>query len=124
MEQTVVIAGAGGIGKAVGLLLANYPALRATIYIGDQSYQHAVDAAQWIEDGRNHLVLRDPLPLPFAVRLLQGSADEDVSRQAALALFDHAESSNMTLTFVKDADHRFSTPECLAMITTAIDAVT
>jgi pimeloyl-ACP methyl ester carboxylesterase len=76
-----------------------------------------------IEDGRSNLVLREPLPLPFPVRLLQGSADEDVNRETALALFDHAESPDMTLTFVRDADHRFSTPRCLAMITAAIDQV-
>ncbi len=31
-----------------------------------------------IEDGRNHLVLRQPLALPFPARFLQGTADADV----------------------------------------------
>ncbi|MEM7439221.1 MAG: alpha/beta hydrolase [Pseudomonadota bacterium] len=77
-----------------------------------------------IEDGRSQLVLRDPLPLPFPVRLLHGTADEDVEMSVALRLMDHAESPDLRLTFVKGADHRFSDDNCLAMIKDAIDDVT
>ena len=73
-----------------------------------------------IEDGRNHLVLRSPLPLPFPVRLLQGTADTDVPVSVAQRLFDHAQSPDMTLTLRRDADHRFSTPDCLGMIQSAV----
>ncbi|GHC30658.1 alpha/beta hydrolase [Gemmobacter nanjingensis] len=79
-----------------------------------------------IEDGRNRLVLRTPLPLPFPVRLLQGTADVDVPPAVALRLLDHAESPDLRLSLVKGADHRFSTPECLDLITASlgeIDAV-
>lgn len=76
-----------------------------------------------IEDGRNRLVLRTPLPLPFPVRFLQGTEDEAVSRETALRLLDHATGDDIRLTLVKGADHRFSTPECLAMIETAIGEV-
>ncbi len=73
-----------------------------------------------IEDGRGQLVLRDPLALPFPVRLLQGTADEDVDVSVALRLLDHAAGDDIQLTLVKGADHRFSTPECLAMIEAAV----
>ncbi len=76
-----------------------------------------------IEDGRQNLVLQSPLHLPFPVRLLQGSADVDVPPARALALFDHATGPDIRLTLVKDADHRFSTAPCLAMITTAVEDV-
>ncbi|MGY6535069.1 MAG: alpha/beta hydrolase [Pararhodobacter sp.] len=76
-----------------------------------------------IEDGRKHLVLRSPLPLPFPVRLLQGSADTDVPPSVALRLFEHAESPHLRLTLVKDADHRFSSPECLALLAETLDAL-
>ncbi|MDB6452113.1 alpha/beta hydrolase [Falsirhodobacter sp. 20TX0035] len=69
-----------------------------------------------IEEGRNRLVLRDPLRLPFPVRLLQGTADAEVPVSVALRLMEHAESSDLRLTLVKGADHRFSSPECLALI--------
>jgi alpha-beta hydrolase superfamily lysophospholipase len=76
-----------------------------------------------IEDGRAHLVLRDPLPLPFPVRLLHGTADTDVPLGVALRLMDHAAGPDLQLTLVKDADHRFSSPACLALIETAIGEV-
>ena len=76
-----------------------------------------------IEDGRNHLVLRSPLTLPFALRFLQGTADTDVPVSVALRLFDHAVSPDSRLVLVRGADHRFSTPDCLAMITSAVEQI-
>lgn len=76
-----------------------------------------------IEDGRNHLVLRAPLPMPFPVRLLQGTGDTDVTRETALAFFDHIDSPDSRLTFVRGADHRFSSPQCLDLITATIEGL-
>jgi pimeloyl-ACP methyl ester carboxylesterase len=76
-----------------------------------------------IEDGRDHLVLRDALALPFPVRCLQGTADTAVSTETALRLLDHADCPDMRLTLVKDADHRFSDERCLRLIETAITDV-
>jgi pimeloyl-ACP methyl ester carboxylesterase len=76
-----------------------------------------------IEEGRNRLVLRTPLALPFPVRLLQGTDDADVPPSVALRLLDHAQGDDIRLTLVKGADHRFSTPACLAMIVGAIEDV-
>ena len=76
-----------------------------------------------IEDGRRHLVLRDPLHLPFPTRFLQGTADEDVDMSVALRLLDHAEGGDMRLMLVKGADHRFSDSDCLALIVHMIDEV-
>ena len=63
-----------------------------------------------IEDGRQNLVLRAPLELPFPVRLLHGTADRDVDLAVALRLLAHASGADIRLTLVKDADHRFSAP--------------
>lgn len=76
-----------------------------------------------IEEGRSRLVLRSPLSLPFPVRILQGTADTDVPPAVALRLMDHATCDDLRLTLVKGADHRFSTPDCLAMIAEAVDDV-
>ena len=76
-----------------------------------------------IDDGRTHLVLRSPLNLPFPVRLLQGTADADVPVSVALRLFEHAASPDSRLVLVKGADHRFSTPDCLAMIAETIGQI-
>ncbi len=76
-----------------------------------------------IEEGRKCLVLRSPLELPFPVRLLQGTADEDVDVSVALRLLDHAEGPDIRLTLVKGADHRFSTPENLRLIGKMVHSV-
>ncbi|ANB35722.1 pimeloyl-ACP methyl ester carboxylesterase [Rhodovulum sulfidophilum] len=73
-----------------------------------------------VEDGRRNLVLRDPLAFGFPVRLLQGTADEDVETRVALRLLERIEAEDLRLTLVKGADHRFSTPETLALIESAI----
>ncbi len=76
-----------------------------------------------IEDGRRHLVLRAPLTLPFPVRFLQGTADADVEMSVALRLLEHATGDDIRLTLVKGADHRFSEPDCLALIAAAVEEV-
>lgn len=76
-----------------------------------------------IEEGRSRLVLRSALRLPFPVRILQGTADTDVPPAVALRLMDHVACDDLRLTLVKGADHRFSTPACLAMIAAAVEEV-
>jgi len=77
-----------------------------------------------IEDGRNQLVLREPLELPFPVRLLHGTADEDVKMSVPLKIIDHATGPDIQLTFVQGVDHRFSGPKELEMIVSAIEELT
>jgi pimeloyl-ACP methyl ester carboxylesterase len=74
-----------------------------------------------IDDGRKNLVLRAPLRLPFPVRLLHGTADTDAPASVALRLVEHAQASDCRLTLVKDADHRFSSPENLALIGSTLE---
>ncbi|MCB1338032.1 MAG: alpha/beta hydrolase [Maritimibacter sp.] len=76
-----------------------------------------------IEDGRRNLVLRTPLRIDAPVRLLQGTADADVERGVALGMLDHIEGSDVRLTLVKHADHRFSSPEALALVVASIEDV-
>ncbi len=76
-----------------------------------------------IEEGRRRLVLRDPLVLPFPVRMLQGTEDTDVPPEVALRLLAHAEGPDLRLTLVKGADHRFSSPDCLSAIEAALAEV-
>jgi pimeloyl-ACP methyl ester carboxylesterase len=80
--------------------------------------------AKLLEDGARHLVLRSPLHLPMPVRLLHGTADQDVPPDVALRLFAHLTSPDARLTLVKDADHRFSIPSCLALIAATAAEVT
>ena len=76
-----------------------------------------------IEDGAQNLLLDAPLPLPFPARFLQGTADAAVPQEVAHRILDRAEGPDIRLTLVKDADHRFSDPACLALIRTAIEDI-
>jgi pimeloyl-ACP methyl ester carboxylesterase len=76
-----------------------------------------------IEDGRNQLVMREPLELPFPVRMVQGTADNSVKTETALNLLNFATCDDIRLTLVRDKDHSFSDPECLALIEASINEV-
>lgn len=73
-----------------------------------------------IEDGRRHLVLRNPLRFDCPVRFLQGTEDSAVSSETAVRLLHHAEGEDMRLCLVKGADHSFSDETCLGLIEAAI----
>ena len=90
----------------------------------DYSDEPYVITRRLIEDGRENLVLRSPLALPFPVRLLQGTADADVPPSVALRLLDHIDCPDARLTLVKDAGHRFSGPRELALIGKTLHGVT
>jgi pimeloyl-ACP methyl ester carboxylesterase len=76
-----------------------------------------------IEDGRNHLVLRDPLPIACPVRLLHGLRDPEVPWQTSLRLAEHVASSDATVTLIKEGDHRLSTPADLALLHATLEAL-
>lgn len=76
-----------------------------------------------VEQGRQNLVLRQALDLPFPTRFLQGSADEDVPPEVAIRLFTHVTGPDVRLIMEKGADHRFSAPSCLRLIEAAVAEV-
>lgn len=61
-----------------------------------------------IEDGTRHSLFGDPLPLPFPVRILQGTDDTDVPPAHAIKTMDLIK-GDVTLTLIKGGDHRLST---------------
>src|SRR5471030_1412593 len=69
-----------------------------------------------IEEGRNHLVLDKKLALPCPVRLLHGQSDPDVPWEYSLQIARHLEAPEVITTFVKDGDHRLSTPADIARL--------
>ncbi len=75
-----------------------------------------------IEDGRQNLVLREPISLDCPVRILQGMKDPDVPWQHAMRLVD-AIPGDVAITLIKHGDHRLSTPADLQRITQALDAL-
>jgi pimeloyl-ACP methyl ester carboxylesterase len=77
-----------------------------------------------IVDGRNHLLLRDPIALNIPVRLVQGMQDPDVPWQTALKLAETLTSTDVEVQLIKSGDHRLSKPAELDAITHHIDVLT
>jgi hypothetical protein len=50
--------------------------------------------------------------------------DEDVPFRHALSLIEHMADESVTLTLVRDGEHRLSRPEDLALLVQAIEALT
>jgi pimeloyl-ACP methyl ester carboxylesterase len=75
-----------------------------------------------IEDGRRHLMLDAAIHVDCPVHILQGMKDPDVPWQHAQKLVERL-SGNPVLTLIKNGDHRLSTPEDLARITSALDSI-
>ncbi|MEM7041775.1 MAG: alpha/beta hydrolase [Pseudomonadota bacterium] len=69
-----------------------------------------------IEDGRDHLVLRSPIPFHGPVYLLHGQVDPDVPWQTSLRLADAFQSDDVTVELIKAGDHRLSKPHELVRI--------
>jgi len=61
-----------------------------------------------IEEGRNHLLLRQAIPLRCPVQLLHGMEDKDVPWETSLRLLNRIQSEDVTATFVTEGDHRLS----------------
>jgi dipeptidyl aminopeptidase/acylaminoacyl peptidase len=69
-----------------------------------------------IEEGRQHLLLRDPVALTCPVRLIHGMRDAEVPWETTLRLAEALESRDVEVTLVKDGDHRLSEPPDLARL--------
>ena len=50
-HHTIIIAGAGGIAEAVGLLLMEWSDVTPTVFIGDRTHSKAKNVADWIQEG-------------------------------------------------------------------------
>jgi len=74
-----------------------------------------------VEDGNRNRVLRGDIPLAGPVRLLHGMADESVPWQQSLKLTERLAGGDVTLTLVKDGDHRLSRDQDLARLAAALD---
>ena len=74
-----------------------------------------------IEEGRNHLLLRETVRLTCPLRVLQGMDDPDVPWHHALRLIEAYEGADVEATFVKGGDHRLSEPNDIARLLRTVD---
>jgi pimeloyl-ACP methyl ester carboxylesterase len=74
-----------------------------------------------IEEGRRHLLLHGPIDIRCPVRLLHGMVDPDVPWQTGLRLAERLSGDDVTLTLIKDGDHRLSREQDLRRMLAAIE---
>jgi pimeloyl-ACP methyl ester carboxylesterase len=76
-----------------------------------------------IEDGWKNRVLEGIIDTHCPVHVLQGMADPDVPHAHALKLLDHLPADDVTLSLVRDGDHRLSRPQDLDMLTRTVEGM-
>ncbi len=77
-----------------------------------------------IEDGRNWQLLESSIDFAGPVRILQGMQDPDVPWQHAEKLVSVIRSDDLTLTLIKDGDHRLSRDEDIERLLTTCAEIT
>lgn len=76
-----------------------------------------------IEEGRRHLLLRQPIAISCPVRILHGMRDPDVPWRHSLRLIDALRSDDVVLTLVKSGDHRLSEPDDIRRLTDTVESL-
>ena len=69
-----------------------------------------------IEDGRQWQILDKPIAFDGPVRILQGMEDADVPWTHAARLVDAMTAADLTITLIKDGDHRLSREQDIARL--------
>ena len=87
----------------------------------DYSPEPYVYTRALIEDGRANRVLDGIIDTRCAVTILQGMRDPDVPYTLALKLVEHLPADDVTLSLVKDGDHRLSRPQDLDLLVRAVE---
>ena len=73
-----------------------------------------------IEEGRKNLLLDTTIRTHCPVHILQGMRDPDVPWQHAMLLVEHLGSDPVSVTLIKDGDHRLSREEDLVRLVSAV----
>ncbi|WP_029030126.1 alpha/beta hydrolase [Salinarimonas rosea] len=73
-----------------------------------------------IEDGRRHLLMDGPIVTGCPVHILQGMKDPDVPWRHAVETMEAMASDSVTMTLIKDGDHRLSREEDLDRLEAAV----
>jgi pimeloyl-ACP methyl ester carboxylesterase len=76
-----------------------------------------------IEEGKNHLVLQQPLAVDYPVRILHGMADPDVPWRQSLELVERLRGDDIVVTFSKSGDHRLSEPADIARLIATVETL-
>jgi len=76
---------------------------------------------QLIEEARQHLVLSKPIDIHCPAHFIHGSADKVVPWQLSQRLTRRIKSDDISLTLIKNGDHRLNTPLALGRVASLLD---
>lgn len=76
-----------------------------------------------LDEGRDHLVLDDEIPIDCPVRLIHGLQDPDVPWEVSWRLAGCLRSDDVEITLVKAGDHRLSEPHDLDRLTHTLETL-
>ncbi len=99
--------------------------LRQGIYQTPSQYENEgfPITLQLIEEGRQHLVLPKSIAVNCPVHLIHGAADQDVPWMLSRRLARRVKSTDVTLTLIKNGDHRLNTPLALGRLASLLNEV-
>lgn len=99
--------------------------VRDGIWLRESDYVDEPDqiTLRLVEEGRQHLLLGRPIPFDGPVRILHGMEDETVPWQFAIHTAEALAGTDVTVTLIKDGDHRLSDSENLSRLMRAVDEV-
>jgi pimeloyl-ACP methyl ester carboxylesterase len=79
-----------------------------------------VITSHFVEEARQHLLLREPVPIHCPVHIIHGMLDVDVPWTMSQRLMEQIESQNAQLTLIKSGGHRLSSPSELEILQNAL----
>ena len=86
----------------------------------DEPYHFSLS---FYEEAKNHMILTGQMPpLNFPIHLFQGDQDKDVLPDTPAKIKTALPTANITVTHIKNGDHRLSTPDDLELINQKIIA--
>ena len=76
---------------------------------------------KFLDDGKNQLILREPLKLDIPVRLIHGIKDRDVPWSTTMRIMDSVTTNDVEVTLVKAGEHRLSEENDLKRLCHTLD---
>ena len=80
-------------------------------------------AAELIKEAEQHLLLKNDINIHCPIRLLQGMNDADVPWKKATRIAERVASKDVSITLIKDGDHRLSSPAQLHLLAQTIESL-
>lgn len=99
--------------------------IRNGVWLRESEYADEPDeiTLRLIEEGRDHLMLDRPIAFGGPVRIIHGMQDETVPWQFSIRVAEALTGNDVTVTLIKNGDHRLSDDENLSRLKSMVEEV-